>query len=355
MKRFILLLLYWSGVLWLWRFLHRNEIIILKLHGVMDDEETTEWTPLRPQLARKQLDKVIRQLSKYYQFVSLPDAVDMITGRRPVKPYSIALTFDDGYRNNITHAQPILRRYGIKAAFYMTAGHIDRRTPLWFDRLDYTLQQCNEDGMEFKVGADKIIIDVSSRDHLCESFNKIRKSAKYMSDDLEMLKDLENITLLFENKSARKLDDIFENDPWSALLTWEEIEKASREGVCFGSHTADHLRLEFVDKDTVKKQLLQSKEMIEGVTGQHCNHFCYPNGSFNSDIAEMVMECGYLSAVTTREGTNSVGDNPFTLRRISFPTSENEIVNLTQASGLLNSIEQKISATIKMINKRNAG
>lgn len=355
MKRFFLILLYWSGILWLWRFLHRNEIMILKLHGVMDEGEDTEWTPLRPQLPRRQLEKVISQLSKYYQFVSFHDAVDMIGGRKEVKPYSIAITFDDGYRNNITHAQPILLRYGIKAAFFLATGHIDRRAPLWFDRLDYALQQCNTVGMEFKIGANKIKIDSSSKAALSESYKKLRDLAKYMRNDLEMLKDLENIVSSLESKSIRKLDNIFENDHWSALLTWEEIEKAFREGVCFGSHTIDHIHLEFVDREAAKKQLLKSKEMIETVTGQHCDHFCYPNGSFNNDIAAMVKECGYLSAVTTVVGTNRVGDNPFTLRRISFPSSENEIINLAQVSGLINAVEQKISTAKRLLGKKDAG
>lgn len=355
MKRFFLLLLHWVGLLWLWRFLHRNEIIILKLHGVMDDGEATEWTPLRPQLPKIQLEKVISQLSKYYQFVSFQDAVDMIRGRKEVKPYSIAITFDDGYRNNITHAQPILLRHGIKAAFYLTTGHVNRRAPLWFDRLDYALQHCNTGGMVFKVGANKINIDSSSKAALSESYKKLRDLAKCMYDDLEMLKDLDNIASSLESKSIRKLDDIFENDHWSALLTWEEIERASRKGVCLGSHTVDHIRLEFVDREAAKRQLITSKEMIEAVTGKPCDHFCYPNGSFNDAIAEMVMDCGYLSAVTTVEGTNKVGDNPFTLRRISFPASQNEIINLAQVSGLINAVEQRFSGAKRLFGKRNAG
>ncbi len=321
----------------------------------MDEEESTEWTPLRPQLSRSQLDKVINQLSKYYQFVSLQDAVDMVRGRKEVKPYSIALTFDDGYRNNITHAQPILQRYGIKAAFYLTTGHIDRRAPLWFDRLDFALQQFSADGMEFKIGANRVSIDSSSKSALSESFKKLRELAKCMGNDLEMLKDLENIASFFESKSIRKIDDIFESDHWSVLLTWEEIEKSYHEGICFGSHTVDHIRLEFVDREMVKKQLIMSKEMIENVTGQHCDHFCYPNGSFNNDVAEIVKECGYLSAVTTVTGTNRVGDNPFTLRRISFPSSQHEIVNLAQVSGFINAIEQTIAGTKRLFGKRPAG
>src|SRR4051812_40637037 len=105
--------MYWTGLLWLWRFLHRRHITILMVHGVMDTEQPTSWVPLRPQLSRRTLDDALCRLSRYYRFVSLDDAVAMLVGKLPLQPYSIVLTFDDGYRNNFTHALPILRRHRV--------------------------------------------------------------------------------------------------------------------------------------------------------------------------------------------------------------------------------------------------
>src|SRR5262245_47950086 len=122
-RSLLLALLRWSGFMWLWRFLHRYEVGILTMHGVMDTGEHTAWVPLRPQLSRWRLEECVRGLSNYYHFISLEDAVSMLTGRKPVRPYSLVLTFDDGYRNNIKHALPILRRYGVPATFFVATGH----------------------------------------------------------------------------------------------------------------------------------------------------------------------------------------------------------------------------------------
>ena len=73
-------------------------------------------------------------------FVSLGDAVEMLAGRKPLVPYSLVLTFDDGYRNNITHALPLLRRNQVPATIYLATGHVEERRPFSFDRLDYALQ-----------------------------------------------------------------------------------------------------------------------------------------------------------------------------------------------------------------------
>jgi peptidoglycan/xylan/chitin deacetylase (PgdA/CDA1 family) len=334
-------LLYRSGVLWLWRWLHRHRVVILTAHGVMDAEDSPPWVPLRPQLSRRRLDDCLRILSRHYRFVSLGEAVDMLAGRAPVRPYSLVLTFDDGYRNNFKHALPILRRHGVPATFFLATGHIEHRRPFWFDRLDYALQQLPPGTHELRVGPRTIRVDATDRAARRASYKRLRDEAKALvRHDLEMLREMEALAECLEAQSGRRLAHVFEHDDWTATLTWDEIRAAAGNDVAFGSHTVDHVRLSFVDAETMDDQLRRSKQAIEAETGRPCRYFCYPNGSFDRQAAETVRACGYEAAVTTQEGSNRPGCDLMALRRVDLSPSRDLTQTLLDVAGLGDAISR---------------
>jgi peptidoglycan/xylan/chitin deacetylase (PgdA/CDA1 family) len=322
-RAFLINLIRTSGLIGVIRLAQRHAVTILMLHGIMDQEVASSWCPLRPQLSRRRFQACLETLSRYYQFISLADAVDMIDGRIPLKPHSLVLTFDDGYRNQLKHALPILEAFNAPAAFFLCTGHIDNRKPFWFDRLDYALQQAKVAGRSFKIGGGVVEIVSENREDLAASFKRLRDSGKKIArPDREMTAEMESFAEELENESGKKLEDIFETDEWSALLSWQEItEKSSHPLVSFGSHTVDHTRLGCAGKSEITYQVIASKEKIEQHTGKECRFFCYPSGSFSIASLQVLKECGYTAAVTTLEGLNKRNDNPFTLRRINAPAN----------------------------------
>lgn len=339
MKKLALRLIYWTGFIRLWVYWHKNEVIILMVHGVMSDSSSTQWTPLRPQLAPQQLESTLKVLSRYYNFISLQEAVDMLTGIKPFQPYSLAVTFDDGYRNNIKFALPILKKYNVPPTIFLSAAHVEYREPFWFDRLDYALQQVKSSKLDVKVGGEIVRIDYNSRNSLRRSYKRLRYVAKAVKrHDDEMLSEMEGIASKIEEESGKSLMGIFENDDWSAVLTWGEIEATAKKGVSFASHGWNHTRLGFLDAGESRRQMSMSKERIIAHTGQPCNHFCYPDGSFNQQVIQFAHELGYESASTTLTGTNRKGDDPMQLRRIPFPEGASAPEAICRVSGLVSAI-----------------
>jgi peptidoglycan/xylan/chitin deacetylase (PgdA/CDA1 family) len=319
----------------LWRFSRRNTVAILTLHGTGAAEDGQAWEPLRPQMDPRRLEQWVRFLSKYYTFVSLDTAVQMLAGKEPLLPNSLVLTFDDGYRNNVTQAWPVLRRLGVPACIFVATGHVERRQPFWFDRLDYVLQHACVDSREFQAGGRTIRMLAGSRGQLRESYRDLREAAKVARrNNREMLQELEGISATLEAETGHKLGDIFETDPWSAVLAWEEIKAAFGDGLIFGSHTVDHVRLAKVDEDMARDQLARSKQMMEAHTNRPCLHLAYPYGSYNGRVAEIARECGYVAGLTTEEGPNRVGAELMTLRRYALPLQASETDLLAHVSGL---------------------
>jgi len=334
-RQVILALARWAGVIRLLQFIHRNQIVIWMAHGVMDDRDHPVWEPLRPQLSRAKLDEYLRMLSRRYHFVSLAEAVEMLQGRKPMQPYSMVLTFDDGYRNNVTHALPILRRYGVPATFFVTTGFVDHPRPLWFDRLDYALQQVQVHGREVKVGSFRMRLEGQSREALRESYQRLRRIGKEQHiTDAEFLHEMEQLASCLETQSGHALADIQSQDDWSAFLTWKQIRQAAEDDVTFGSHTVDHVRLALVEAQVARDQLVRSKRDLETHTGGSCLSICYPNGSFDEQTVRIARESSYVCGLTTQEGFNCIGDDVMTLKRVSLGADLRRTDLLARASGL---------------------
>ncbi|KAF0189880.1 MAG: polysaccharide [Desulfobulbaceae bacterium] len=331
-KQLLLQALYSAGLLQLFLASQRNKVTILMLHGVIDPNAPSAWKPLRSQLTTKELSKTLTILARYYHFVSLPEAAEMLAGTRPLVPHSLALTFDDGYRNNLTFALPILRQFKAPATVFLCTGNVTKQEPFWFDRLDYAVQSMNDKSHQ---GIPELKeIDFSNRENLTRSFiTFIRKEKTNYPTDADMRSAINNLTERMEQRSGQGLADFFADDPWSGVLTWDEVQKAAAE-VHFGSHGIDHCQLGLISPDAAREELLASREAIEFHTGSPCRHLAYPNGSFNNNLISLVKEYKYLSAVTSMHGLNRAGAEMFTLRRIAFPRNNSAAGTITVTTGL---------------------
>ena len=87
----------------------------------------------------------------------------------------------------------------------------------------------------------------------------------------------------------------------------------------FGAHTVHHVNLTQVDEATARREIVDSKNAVEQLTGRPCHSFAYPFGRWNDRVAELVREAGFLSAVTTRKTIKPLSKiDPFRIPRLSM-------------------------------------
>jgi peptidoglycan/xylan/chitin deacetylase (PgdA/CDA1 family) len=331
-----------AGVLDAWRVLHRNSVVILMLHGTADPDRPSTWTPLRPQISPEYLDWCMKEIGRQYRFISLEEAIGGITGRRPPTEYGISVTMDDGYRSNIADALPVLKKYGAPATIFLPAAHIENRVPMWFDRLDYVLQLSDLEGNAFDLGDSVFRFSGDGEGGLAASYAMFREAIKKRYADEEAFHSkMEEVIAFFERRSGRNLREIFEEDPWSALLNWDEIARHQGRCVQFGSHTMDHHRVSGLKEDALRYQLHGSKKTIEEKTGASCRYIAYPNGDCSERARNAALEAGYEAGVTTEEGINRIGCDCMTLRRISLPRTSDASELLAGVSGLSDALSRR--------------
>jgi len=348
MRSLICHFLLYSGAFALWRYLNRNKIIILMLHGVGDESPASAWVPLWKRHSEKQLDSAMAILSKKYNFISMDDADAMLRGIIPIKPYSIVMTFDDGYRDSVTRAMPILRKYKAPGIVYLATDYIEKREPYWIDRIDYALQKAVADGKTIEVKGKRIDLKGLSHEESSRVYKDLRLLFKSIKNDYTFKDEVDQLAQYLEAQAGCALSDVFERDEWASLLTWEEVEHYSlAPDLLFGSHTVGHFRIALIDAERAERELLESKSVLTEKTGKECRHFCYPAGSHNASVSRSVAAAGYSSGVTCDVGLNSVGDNMSELVRYNFTTATNAAQVLADTSGLY----QVVSGWIKRIKK----
>ena len=315
--------LYYSGIYRMLIHLHRDRIPILMIHGVLDEQMTRHWKPSWRRTPPKQLEYVISVLNCYFDFESMDGIADSLAQHAVPKRAKLGLTFDDGYRNNITCAAPILVRKDSPAMFYLSTGHIESRAPMWIDRLDFVLQKLELPEIEITLQEQVFTIKLKPRSRFEEDYVYLRRSIKdFYSDDCAMLSDIASEAFRLEKLAGTSLLDSITDDPVAEIMTADEVS-GKHDKITYGSHTVSHVRVDRISDQLLLAELRESKSWIEETTRERCLHFCYPNGDFNRRSIAALAECGYKTAVTTIEGSNRVGDSELlALRRISIPQNE---------------------------------
>jgi len=117
-----------GGVFTFFRWLTRHQARILAYHGVDDREEPRlnfDGFHVRPEVFEQHL----RTLAGHYSVVRLSEFAERFQRGEPPPSRAVAITFDDGYLNNMTHAAPLLNKYGLPATFFVTSGFVDGPYP----------------------------------------------------------------------------------------------------------------------------------------------------------------------------------------------------------------------------------
>ena len=301
-----------------WRNARRHDVVILLLHGTADPGHPHVWEPLRHQLTPAEIDTLFRILSPHYSFISMDEAVDILAGRKPPVEHGLVVTFDDGYRSNIVDALPILQKHRVPMAIFLPVSNIDNREPLWVDRLDYALQQLPVDGRVIPIGDDSVRICAGTREELRKSFAAIRVKSKAMWRSERDFHDfIRKECERLEREGGSSLMDVSRDDPWSALLSWEEVLEAAGKGVVFGSHAQEHFRLGLLSTADAIEQLRKSRDAIASRLGS-CRYLAYPDGNYNEETKALAKDCGYEAALTTDEGRNTPGCDLMSLKRTTL-------------------------------------
>ena len=153
LKKFLYASLRNAGIYNLSRWLHRKQAVILTYHGVLSQGEDNYAN--RNSITAAQFDEQMAFVSENYHVFSLPELAQRLISNADLPKYSLAITFDDGFKNNGTVAAPILKKYNLPATVFLTTAFVNSpKLGLWTERVDWLLQTAHIPSVEFIINGD---------------------------------------------------------------------------------------------------------------------------------------------------------------------------------------------------------
>jgi len=131
--------------------------------------------------------------------------------------------------------------------------------------------------------------------------------------------------------------------PQGDRLTWEQIKIMRDSGlVTFGSHTlGPEPLINIASDEELRKQVFESKKILEAKLNCKVGLFSYPEGFFNDKIKQLVVKAGYKAAVAVMPKGRYPNDDLFALKRLRISQgSDNLFVFWFETSGIYTFIRE---------------
>lgn len=219
--------------------------------------------------------------------------------RRPGQRPQIAITFDDGYRDNRVFAAELLREYALPATFYLCTGYVGSERRFWWDEV-----------------AARVVADSSDppREKADERFLVHRHCSRLRP--LPAVRREWEIQRLGAPPSPAKSIDL--------PMSWEEAAELHRMGFVIGAHSVTHPALSGLSSPEAEDEIRRSRAMLAAHLSILARHFCYPydeevrwNRRLPVDQARMVREAGFTTGVTVVEGAVTRGTDLLAIPRLA--------------------------------------
>ena len=138
-KHTFLKILRHAGVNSVARRMHARGILVLSYHGVVSHPQTTAEFPYSNTVHQDEFAYQLDVLRRLFQPISAADWIDALEGRGRLPERPALVTFDDGYRNNLINAAPVLERYGVPALISVCPAYIGADRLLWSHELYFRI------------------------------------------------------------------------------------------------------------------------------------------------------------------------------------------------------------------------
>lgn len=218
-------------------------------------------------------DRQLRALGHCADVVSPGDVAELARRGRPGR--HVALTFDDGYRDNYELAYPILRRHGARAAFFVATGLLDRPRAAWWDEISWMVHRSTRPALSGIVPGPPLALADGGREPAIAALVARYKSlpAREATAFLDRVADVTG--------SGRCPDA----DAAGLWMTWEMVREMRAAGMPIGGHTVDHPILARLPESEQARELDGCAARLSAELQMPMELFAYPVGSRDSFTA----------------------------------------------------------------------
>jgi peptidoglycan/xylan/chitin deacetylase (PgdA/CDA1 family) len=213
-------------------------------------------------------------LREHFDLIHLSDWVECVAAGESLPARACSITFDDGWRDNYTHAFPVLRRAGVPATIFLVSRLVGGRYGFWPTRIARLLcESWGERSRRIPARLQELCRDADVP-------SEVPQQAARDAADVVLTRLKQRYDDRWMASVASELEGLVGRSSERELVSWDEVGEMKRSGLIrFGSHTCTHARLgSGVDVEAASWEINQSADDLQTRLGVPVRGFCYPNG-----------------------------------------------------------------------------
>jgi peptidoglycan/xylan/chitin deacetylase (PgdA/CDA1 family) len=305
-----------------------SELAVLGWHNI----EGTWRYPVAPGSGIRSFIQQLRALRRMTNVVPLDVGLSALQEGRPLPPRAVALTFDDGYRDNLTLATPVLRELDLPATVYLVPDLLDGEVDPWWERLGWAFAHASVPSIEFE----RVRLDLRGPAARRAQLEQVEPMLK-ARDEASRRAAVAYLVEMLAPAGSYRVDDLFMN--------WDEAYDMARAGISIGSHTMRHVILAREPERSQREDLRESRSRLQEALDVAVTTLAYPNGQLGdydtTTTAAAAEAAGYSHAVTAWGLVNRRTTAPFEIRRRMLAPGDNFVKMII---GLVRGVHQERTA-----------
>jgi peptidoglycan/xylan/chitin deacetylase (PgdA/CDA1 family) len=294
--------------------LTRGAPVILMYHGVTreiaDGLVNYEGKHVHVDLFRRQM----QMLTRSRIVVPLADLVQALLGDRDTSGLA-AITFDDGYLNNLEYAAPVLAELRLHATFFLATGFIGTARWAWVDRIEAALHSAPRGTYAISVLGERVRLGGTTQ--RAEVLRRAKTVLKTMAWNTA-----EACVCEVERELGAP-----QSEPWGIyqFMKWDGARELAHAGFELGAHTVNHAILSRITEANAESEITSSREQVKSAIGACAATFCYPNGKRADYTGKIVDICRrYFTAALSAELGSAKREELYELRRVPVDARTSE-------------------------------
>lgn len=290
------------------RLITRGRGLVLAYHSIHERPPPFEvWHHLH----LDQFEAQIAYLARHHDCLTVPEFLAETTrgGRRA---HPAAVTFDDGFANNLHLALPVLAHYRVPATFFITTGALGGPWPLWPDGVALLLARATVATLTWQ-GKHMPVATPAER---TACYRVLVRTGKQLPAE-------RRAGFLTEIAHAAGLDPAElgrDNATWSPLAWHELATLAASPWVTIGAHTVSHPMLSALAPEAARAEIFGSRAAL-AAHGIDAGYFAYPYGGsadFDDTHRQMAIDAGFAAAFVADAGAVTAATDRFRVPRLGI-------------------------------------
>ncbi|WP_417835854.1 polysaccharide deacetylase family protein [Thalassospira tepidiphila] len=294
--------------------LSKDNLLILLFHGVVRENKYLMRNYIRKHIEEDFFIALLSDLKEQGPCLSMDEVYELCKSGRTWPCNAFAITFDDGFENNYSIAAPVLKELSLPATFYVTSNFIQSNSMSWTDQAEFMIEKSVGSRRELTLPwLPSLTFNLSCPENAIKFMSSLR-SYIFENDN----SDPQEVVSWLSTELAVPVPTT-SNDPLDKKMSWEQVAELHRSPLfTIGGHTHTHPIMSHLSQQQLDHEIDTNLELLRTKSGVETVHFAYPQGQqnhYSERVVTALKRKGILCCPTAIDGLNSVGMDPFHLRR----------------------------------------